>query len=112
MSKLISENRVEVRALAREKNFSKLEERRAKLEEQIEELKEQGAKYDEKLEEIVSRISTMTKLIKESLKLSSSSVLMGERTIQLNINYETLRKHAGYDIHTSTIYRTSHKKAQ
>ncbi|WP_121543429.1 hypothetical protein [Candidatus Rickettsia colombianensi] len=92
-SKLISENKVEVR----EKNFSRLEDRRAKLEERIEEIKEQGAKYDEKLEEIASRISTRLQLIKDNTTFTSSSILMGEHTIQLNINYETLRKHAGFD---------------
>ena len=97
VSKLISENRGEVRSLLREKNFSKSEERKTKLEEQIEKVKEQGAKYDEKLEQIASRISTMTRLIKENTTFTSSSVLMGERTVQLNINYETLRKHAGYE---------------
>ncbi|KDO02208.1 MobA/MobL family protein [Rickettsia tamurae] len=96
-SKLIAENKVEARALIREKNFSKSNERKARLEEQIATVKEQSAQYDEKLEEIASRISTRIALIQENTNLSSGSVLMGERTIQLNINYETLRKHAGYD---------------
>lgn len=83
--------------LQREKNFSKLEERKIQLEEQVAIVEEKLAQHDEKLEEIAGRISTKLALIQENTNLNSSSVLMGERTIQLNINYETLRKHAGYD---------------
>ncbi|WP_134820390.1 MobA/MobL family protein [Rickettsia conorii] len=97
ISKLIAENKVEARSLIREKNFSKLEERKTQLEEQIAIVQEQSVKHEEKLEEIAGRISTRLALIQENINLNSSSVLMGERTIQLNINYETLRKHAGYD---------------
>ncbi|WP_241760989.1 hypothetical protein [Rickettsia endosymbiont of Ixodes scapularis] len=96
-SKLSTENKVEIRALAREKNFSRSEEKKTKVEAQIAEVKEQSVKYEEKLEEIAGRISTMASAIKENTTLTSNSVLMGERTIQLNINYETLRKHAGHD---------------
>lgn len=96
-SKLITETKVETRTLIREKNFSKLEDRQAKLEEQITAVKEQSAQHDEKLEEIAGRISNRLSLIKENTTFSSDSVLMGERTIQLNINYGTLRKHAGFD---------------
>ncbi|MFP3011437.1 MAG: MobA/MobL family protein [Rickettsia sp.] len=97
VSKLITENKAEARSLIREKNVSKLEERKTQLEEQIAAVKEQSAQHDEKLEKIAGRISTKLALIQENTNLNSSSVLMGERTIQLNINYETLRKHAGYD---------------
>ncbi|MCZ6903519.1 MAG: MobA/MobL family protein, partial [Rickettsia endosymbiont of Ixodes persulcatus] len=96
-SKLLAENKVEVRALVREKNFSKSEERQTKLEEQIAKAREQGAKYEEKLEQIASRISTRLQLIQENSTFTSNAVLMGERTIQLNLNYETIRKHAGFD---------------
>ena len=96
-SKLLTESKVEHRALTREKSFSKSNERKAQLEEQITIVKEQSAQHDEKLEEIAGRISNRLSLIKENTTLDSSSVLMGERTIQLNINYETLRKHAGHD---------------
>ncbi|KHO02207.1 hypothetical protein [Rickettsia felis] len=97
-SKLVTESKVELRALVREQNFSKSEERKTQLEEQITIVKEQSAQHDEKLVEIAGRISNRLSLIKEHTTLDSSSVLMGERTIQLNINYETLRKHAGYDM--------------
>ncbi|MCC8419283.1 MAG: hypothetical protein LN590_07215 [Rickettsia endosymbiont of Glossina mortisans submortisans] len=96
-SKLLTESKVEARALTREKHFSKSEEQKAQLEEQIAAVKEQSAQHDEKLEEIAGRISNRLSLIKENTTFTSDSVLMGERTIQLNINYETLRKHAGYD---------------
>jgi len=96
-SKLIAEKKVEARVLIREKNFSKSDDKKAQLEAQIAEVKEQSVKYEEKLEEIAGRISTRLALIHENTNLSSNSVLMGERTIQLNINYETLRKHAGHD---------------
>jgi ATP-dependent exoDNAse (exonuclease V) alpha subunit len=96
-SKLITETKVAIRALVREKNFSNSEERKTQLEERIATVKEQSAQHDEKLAEIAGRISNRLSLIKENTTLDSSSVLMGERTIQLNINYETLRKHAGHD---------------
>lgn len=97
VSKLITETKVAIRSLVREKNFSKSNERKAQLEEQITAVKEQSAQHDEKLEEIAGRISNRLSLIKENTTFTSDSVLMGERTIQLNINYETLRKHAGHD---------------
>ncbi|GAA5253108.1 hypothetical protein [Candidatus Rickettsia kedanie] len=97
VSKLIAGNKVETRTLIREKNFSKSEERKIQLEEQVAIVEEKLAQHDEKLEEIAGRISNRPSLIKENTTFTSDSVLMGERTIQLNINYETLRKHAGYD---------------
>ncbi|MGX6960792.1 MAG: MobA/MobL family protein [Rickettsia endosymbiont of Pentastiridius leporinus] len=96
-SKLVTESKVELRALVREQNFSKSEDRKAQLGEQITIVEEKLAKHEEKLEAIAGRISTRLALIQENTTFTSDSVLMGERTIQLNINYETLRKHAGYD---------------
>ncbi|KJW03322.1 conjugative transfer TraA domain protein [Rickettsia endosymbiont of Ixodes pacificus] len=60
-------------------------------------MKEQSTKFEENLNITSGKISTRLKLIKENTTFTSNSVLMGERTIQLNINYETLRKHAGFD---------------
>jgi ATP-dependent exoDNAse (exonuclease V) alpha subunit len=94
---LISKTKVETRALIREKNFSKSEDRQAQLEEQIGQIQEKLAQYEEKLNATDGRIASRLALIQENTNLSSNSVLMGERTIQLNINYETLRKHAGFD---------------
>jgi ATP-dependent exoDNAse (exonuclease V) alpha subunit len=96
-SKIITENKVEIRALTREQNIRPSEDRHAKLEEQIAIAKEQLAKHQEKLEATYGRISNRLALIKENTTFNSDSVLMGERTIQRNINYETLRKHAGHD---------------
>ncbi|MFV9890614.1 MAG: MobA/MobL family protein [Rickettsia conorii subsp. raoultii] len=96
-TKLLTESKVEARALTREKNFSQSEERKVQLEEQITIVKEQSAKFEEKLEATDGRISNRLSLIKENTIFTSDSVLMSERTIQLNINYETLRKHAGHD---------------
>ncbi|MFP3012227.1 MAG: MobA/MobL family protein, partial [Rickettsia sp.] len=96
-SKLITESQVEIRAVTREQNFSKSEDRRAKLEEQIGHIQEKLAKHEESLNATASKISTNLRLIQENTTFISNSVLMGERTIQLNINYETLRKHAGHD---------------
>ncbi|KJV91123.1 conjugative transfer TraA domain protein [Rickettsia bellii str. RML Mogi] len=96
-SKLITESKVEIRAVTREQNFSKSEDRQAKLEEQIGQIQEKLAKHEESLNATASKISTNLRLIQENTTFTSNSVLMGERTIQLNINYETLRKHAGHD---------------
>ncbi|BBJ31063.1 hypothetical protein RAS_01720 [Rickettsia asiatica] len=111
-SKLLAENKVEVRALVREKNFSKSEERQTKLEEQIAKVREQGAKYEEKLEQIASRISTRLQLIQENSTFTSNAVLMGERRPFSLIL--TMRRYANMLVltPTSTIYRILHKKAQ
>ena len=96
-SKLITESKVEVRALTREQNFSKHEERKSQLEDQIARAAEKLAKYEESLKGTASKISTNLQLIQDKTTFDGNAVLMGERTIQLNINYETLRKHAGHD---------------
>ncbi|MCX4084207.1 DUF6371 domain-containing protein [Rickettsia hoogstraalii] len=96
-SKLITETKVAIRSLVREKNFSKSEDRKAQLEEQIAQIKEQLEQYEGRLNATASKISTNLKLIQENTTFTSNAVLMGERTIQLNINYETLRKHAGFE---------------
>ncbi|MFP3013127.1 MAG: MobA/MobL family protein, partial [Rickettsia sp.] len=96
-SKLITESKVEARALTCEKNFSKSEVRKTQIEEQIAIVQEQLVQYEERLNATASKIATNLKLIQENTTFTSNAVLMGERTIQLNINYETLRKHAGHD---------------
>lgn len=96
-SKLITDTKIALRDLVREQNFNKSEDRQAKLEEQIARATEKLAKHEESLNATASKISTNLQLIQEKTTFSSDSVLMGERTIQLNINYETLRKHAGHD---------------
>ncbi|MFU7501460.1 MAG: AAA family ATPase [Candidatus Tisiphia sp.] len=96
-SKLVTASKVELRALVREQNICQSEERKAKLEEQIGQIKEQLEQYEGRLNVTASKISTNLKLIQENTTFDGNAVLMGERTIQLHINYETLRKHAGFD---------------
>ncbi|WP_103897030.1 MobA/MobL family protein [Rickettsia fournieri] len=108
-SKLVTESKVAMRALVREKNFSKSEDRKAQLEEQIGQIKEQLKQYKGSLNATVNKISTNLKLIQENTTFTSNAVLMGERTIQLNINYETLRKHAGHDTYKYYLHDITEK---
>lgn len=96
-SKLITESKVAIRALVREKNIRQSEERKTELEEQIAIVKEKLAQYEEKLEATDGRIFNRLSRIQENTTFTSNSVLMGERITALNINYETLCKHASAD---------------